>query len=60
MAGQMPRGDSTKMPSFGPPTLSHQQIEELSQYLASLQGGPGSTRKPEIHDTFPAITSRPQ
>ena len=54
------RGDTTKMPSFGPPTLSHLQIEELSQYLASLQGGQGSTRKPEIHDTFPAISRRPQ
>ena len=54
------RSDTTKMPSFGPPTLSHQQIEELAQYLASLQGGPGSTRKPEIHDTFPAITRPPQ
>ena len=54
------RSDSTKMPSFGPPTLSHQQIEELAQYLASLQGGLGSTAKPEIHDTFPAIARRPQ
>lgn len=53
------RGDSTGMPSFGPPTLTHQQIEELAQYLASLQGGPGSTAKPEIHDTFPAISRRP-
>jgi ubiquinol-cytochrome c reductase cytochrome b subunit len=54
------RGDTTKMPSFGPPTLSHQEIEELSQYLTTLQGRPGAPRKPEIHDTFPAISRRPQ
>lgn len=47
------RGDTTEMPSFGPPTLTHQQIEELAQYLASLRGGPASRAPPEIHDTFP-------
>jgi quinol-cytochrome oxidoreductase complex cytochrome b subunit len=43
----------SKMPAFGPPTLSHQEIEELSQYLASLRGRNGSTRQPEFRDTFP-------
>ena len=43
----------SKMPAFGPPTLSHQEIEELSQYLASLRGPNGATRQPEFRDTFP-------
>jgi ubiquinol-cytochrome c reductase cytochrome b subunit len=47
------RGDTTEMPSFGPPTLSHQQIEELALYLASLRGKAALTVQPEIHDTFP-------
>lgn len=48
------RGDSTEMPSFGPPTLTHQQIEELAQYLGSLRGKARLTVQPEFHDTFPA------
>lgn len=47
------RGDTTEMPGFGPPTLTHQQIEELAQYLASLRGGPAGRATPAIHDTFP-------
>lgn len=47
------RGDTTEMPSFGPPTLSHQQIEELARYLASLRGNAGPEVQPEYHDTFP-------
>ena len=43
----------SKMPSFGPPTLTHQEIEELTQYLASLRGPDGLTKKPEYRDTFP-------
>jgi len=42
-----------KMAAFGPPTLSHQEIEELSQYLASLRGPNGATKQPEFRDTFP-------
>ena len=53
------RGDTTEMPSFGPPTLSHQEIEELAQYLSSLRGAPGLERVPEIHDTFPDLVSPP-
>jgi ubiquinol-cytochrome c reductase cytochrome b subunit len=44
---------NSKMPAFGPPTLSHQEIEELSQYLASLRGPKGATKQPEFRDTFP-------
>ena len=43
----------SKMPAFGPPTLSHQEIEELSQYLGSLRGPNGATKQPEFRDTFP-------
>jgi ubiquinol-cytochrome c reductase cytochrome b subunit len=46
-------GDTTEMPAFGPPTLSHQQVEELAQYLSSLRGVGGLNAIPEIHDTFP-------
>ena len=47
------RGDTTQMPSFGPPTLSHREIEELAQYLTTLRGGAGPDVLPELHDTFP-------
>ena len=40
------------MPAFGPPTLSHQEIEELAQFLSTLQGPPGAAR-PQFADTFP-------
>jgi ubiquinol-cytochrome c reductase cytochrome b subunit len=42
----------SKMPSFGPPTLSHQEIEEITRYLLTLRGL-DPTRKPEYADTFP-------
>jgi len=44
---------NSKMPAFGPPTLTHQEIEELSRYLASLQGAHGVDREPQYVDTFP-------
>jgi ubiquinol-cytochrome c reductase cytochrome b subunit len=47
-------GDTAKMAAFGPPVLSHQEIEEVSQYLTSLRGAPGSNLKMNIQDTFPA------
>lgn len=47
--------DSSDMPAFGPPILSHQEIEELAQYLSILRGPAGSLAKPDIHDTFPEI-----
>jgi ubiquinol-cytochrome c reductase cytochrome b subunit len=42
----------SEMAAYGPPTLSHQEIEELAQYLASLRG-PDPTKQPEFRDTFP-------
>ena len=46
-------GDTATMARFGPPVLSHQEIEEVAQYLASLRGRPGSKAKVDIQDTFP-------
>jgi mono/diheme cytochrome c family protein len=43
----------SKMPAFGPPTLTHQEIEEITRYLTTLRGANGVTRKPEFVDTFP-------
>jgi len=43
----------TKMPTFGPPALSHEEIEDLAQYLSSLRGPPGSKVEPQYADTFP-------
>jgi quinol-cytochrome oxidoreductase complex cytochrome b subunit len=45
----------SKMPAFGPPTLSHQEIEELAQYLSSLRGPNWATQQPEFRDTFPEL-----
>ena len=47
------RSDTTDMPSFGPPTLSHREVEELAQYISSLRGNAGPEVQPEYHDTFP-------
>jgi ubiquinol-cytochrome c reductase cytochrome b subunit len=41
----------SRMPSYGPPALTHQEIEELSQYLASLRGR--EQAPPQFYDTFP-------
>jgi len=43
----------SKMPGFGPPTLTHQEIEEITRYLTPLRGPNGTARKPEFVDTFP-------
>jgi ubiquinol-cytochrome c reductase cytochrome b subunit len=43
----------SKMPAFGPPVLSHQEIEELSRYLSSLRGKDWQTAKEAFVDTFP-------
>lgn len=50
---------SSRMPSYGPPILTHQEIEELSLYLSSLRGPPGSQLEPQYTDTFP-ISPEPQ
>src|SRR5512141_1419401 len=42
----------SKMPAYGPPTLSHQEIEELARYLGSLRG-PDPNKQPQFVDTFP-------
>ena len=31
----------SEMPAFGPPELTHQEVEELSRYLGSLRAGAG-------------------
>ena len=41
------------MPAFGYPKLSHQEIEELAEYLASLRGHTPVGVPPQFHDTFP-------
>lgn len=43
----------SEMPSFGPPVLTHPEVEEIAVYLASLRGLPPAPREPEYHDTFP-------
>ena len=43
----------TKMPTFGPPVLSHEEIEELAEYLASLHGVLAPGVEPQYVDTFP-------
>ena len=45
----------SEMPAFGPPVLSHQEVEEVARYVATLRGGPGTTRKPAFVDTFPQL-----
>ena len=44
----------SEMPGFGPPVLTHQEIEEVARYLSTLRGVPGSNLRVDIHDTFPA------
>jgi ubiquinol-cytochrome c reductase cytochrome b subunit len=46
-------GDTARMAAFGPPVLTHQEIEEVALYLSSLQGLQGV--RPDIQDTFPEI-----
>lgn len=43
----------TKMPTFGPPTLTHEEIEELARYLSTLRGGAAPEVVPQFVDTFP-------
>ena len=44
------------MPAFGPPVLSHQEVEEIARYLVTLRGPPGAPpRQPDIRDTFPQL-----
>src|SRR6185503_15690033 len=41
------------MPAFGPPRLTHEEIEEVAQYLSTLRAGAPPGFKPEFHDTLP-------
>jgi ubiquinol-cytochrome c reductase cytochrome b subunit len=41
----------SRMPAYGPPALTHQEIEELAQYLATLRGK--GNVEPQFYDTFP-------
>ena len=43
----------SRMPSYGPPAMTHEEIEEIARYLASLRGRAGPEAKPEYVDTFP-------
>jgi cbb3-type cytochrome oxidase cytochrome c subunit len=43
----------SRMPSYGPPALTHQEIEELAQYLSSRRGRGGVNVPPQFYDTFP-------
>ena len=43
----------SKMSAFGPPVLSHQEIEEVARYLSTLRGPPGKELPQEFRDTFP-------
>jgi mono/diheme cytochrome c family protein len=43
------------MPAYGPPVLSHEEIEELAQYVATLRGKRGAEAQPQFVDTFPEI-----
>ncbi len=43
----------SRMPSYGPPALTHQEIEELARYLTSLRGRAGPEVEPQLYDTFP-------
>ncbi len=43
----------SRMPAYAPPALTHEEIEEIAQYLGTLRGRAGPAAKPEYHDTFP-------
>lgn len=45
----------SKMAAFGPPTLSHEEIEELALYLSTLRGKAGPEVQPQFRDTFPEL-----
>ncbi len=49
----------SRMPAFGPPALSHEEIEELARYLATLRGKAAPDVVPQFHDTFPGPPARP-
>jgi mono/diheme cytochrome c family protein len=48
---------ASRMPTYGPPALSHEEIEELARYLTTLRGKAGPEVQPQFVDTFPAVPS---
>lgn len=52
-------GDTASMGKFGPPVLSHQEIEEVALYLSTLLGPPGGHPTVNIQDTFPEPKAAP-
>lgn len=45
----------TEMPAFGPPQLSHVEVEELARYLSTLRGDAPADAQPQFADTFPPV-----
>ena len=45
----------SEMSAFGPPILTHQDIEELARYLTTLRGPRGHPLPVEVQDTFPDL-----
>ena len=43
----------SRMPSYAPPAMTHEEIEEIARYLATLRGRAGADAKPQYYDTFP-------
>ena len=43
------------MAPFGPPVLTHEDIEEVARYMGTLRGPPGHRVPVEVHDTFPDL-----
>jgi mono/diheme cytochrome c family protein len=41
----------SRMPAYGPPAMTHQEIEELAQFLATLRGR--GDQEAQFYDTFP-------
>lgn len=46
------------MPSFAPPKLTHEEIEDIAQYLSALRGREGPNATPQFQDTFPEPGAR--
>jgi ubiquinol-cytochrome c reductase cytochrome b subunit len=42
-----------RMPAYGPPAMTHQEIEELAQYLTTLRGQPPAPLPERFAETFP-------
>lgn len=47
------------MPAYGPPILSHEEVEAVAQYVSTLRGKAGPKAEPRYVDTFPE-TPKPE